>query len=92
MDKIPRLQKAIEMLNEYKRVSRGQLGEDDPADKYIQAARKQIEAEKQRQKMMRQMQKKQSGGDSGGDSSNEQQDDGQQDDAAQNGSDQEGSD
>ena len=68
MDKIPRLQKAIEMLNEYKRVSRGQLGEDDPADQYIQAARKQIEAEKQRQKMMRQMQKKQSGGDSSGDS------------------------
>jgi tetratricopeptide (TPR) repeat protein len=70
MEKIPRLEKAIEMLNEYKRVSRGQLSEDDPADKYIQAARKQIDAEKQRQKMMRQMQKKKSGGDSsGGDSS-----------------------
>jgi tetratricopeptide (TPR) repeat protein len=63
MEKIPRLQKAIDMLNEYKRLARGQLPDNDPADSYIQAARKQIKAEKQRQKMMRQMQK---GNNSGG--------------------------
>jgi len=61
MKKIPRLQKSIEMLNEYKRVSRGQLPDEDPADKYIQAAREKIKAEKERQKMMRESQKGGSG-------------------------------
>ena len=62
MDKIPRLQKSIEYLNEYKRISRGQLDESDPADKYIKSARKKIKAEKQRQKMMRQAQQPASSG------------------------------
>lgn len=57
IDKIPRLEKSIEMLNEYKRASRGQLDEDDPTDNYIKSAREKIDAEKQRQKMMRQSQK-----------------------------------
>jgi tetratricopeptide (TPR) repeat protein len=56
MDKIPRLKKAIEMLNEYKRASRGQIDSNDPADKYISSARDKIKAEKQRRKMMRQAQ------------------------------------
>lgn len=66
MKKIPRLKKAVEMLNEYKRVSRGQLPDDDPADEYIQAAREKIKAEKERQKMMRESQKGGSGGGGGG--------------------------
>lgn len=66
MDKIPRLEKSIEMLNEYKRVSRGQLDQDDPTDNYISSAREKIKAEKQRQKMMRQSQKGGGSSDSNG--------------------------
>ncbi len=81
MDKIPRLEKSIEMLNEYKRASRDQLDDNDPTDGYIKSAREKIKAEKQRQEMMRQSQKgsgsnggsnggsqEESGGDSEGES------------------------
>lgn len=69
MKKIPRLQKSIDMLNEYKRLARGQLGKDDPADDYIKSARKKIKAEKQRQEMMRQTQQSAGGGQGGGNES-----------------------
>lgn len=56
MEKIPRLQKAVDTLNSYKRVSRGKLAKDDPADKYIAEAKKAIEDEKARQELMRESQ------------------------------------
>jgi len=64
MDKIPRLEKSIEYLNEYKRKAAGRLEDDDPANDYIASAREQIKAEKERQEMMRKTQ--QSAGSDGG--------------------------
>ncbi|MFB6264563.1 MAG: tetratricopeptide repeat protein [Bradymonadaceae bacterium] len=63
IEKIPRLEKAIDFFRKYKRAAR-RIGSDDPVDDYMSAAREKIKAERQRQKMMRQMQK--SGPSSGG--------------------------
>jgi len=67
-DKIPRLQEAIEYLNEYKRVAK-QIGSDDPVDDYLAEAKEKIKVERQRQEMMRQNQK--GGGGGGGNQSGE---------------------
>jgi tetratricopeptide (TPR) repeat protein len=61
LDKIPRLQKAIEYLNEYKGVVK-RIESDDPVNDYISEAREKIKVERQRQEMMRQTQKSSSGG------------------------------
>jgi len=56
MEKIPRLQLAIDTLNAYKSAAKGRLPKGDPADAYIAEARKAIEEEKARQELMRQSQ------------------------------------
>lgn len=57
MDTITRHQKAIESLNAYKAAARGQLGSDDPVDRYIEKAKRTIEVERQKQEMMREAQR-----------------------------------
>jgi len=55
MDVIERLQKSISQLNRYEELA-PKRPKDDPADKYINEAKKQIEVEKQKKEMMRQNQ------------------------------------
>lgn len=55
-DPISRFQKSIEHFNQYKQAARGRLDRDDPADKYIEEAKKAIEVERQKQEMMRESQ------------------------------------
>ena len=55
MDPIARLQKSIDTFNQYKSLAK-QRAKDDPADKYIEEARKAIEVERQKQEMMRESQ------------------------------------
>lgn len=69
LEKIPRLEKSIEYLNQYKQKAAGRLEEDDPADDYIKSAREQIKAEKERQKMMRKTQQSAQSGDGSGEGS-----------------------
>ena len=74
MEKIPRLQLAIDTLNNYKSAAKGRLAKGDPADAYIAEARKAIEEEKARQELMRQSQmgaEDTSGGDDGDDGGDE---------------------
>ncbi len=52
METIPRLQKSIDELKEYKRMAK-RPPKNDPVDKYIAEAKKAIETEKQRQELMR---------------------------------------
>lgn len=67
IEKIPRLQKAIDTLNDYKSAAKGRLPKSDPADAYIAEARKAIEEEKARQELMRQSQMGADDGSDGGD-------------------------
>lgn len=55
-DKIGRLNISLDYFGQYKNVLASAAGKNDPADKYIQEARKAIEAEKAREQMMRQAQ------------------------------------
>lgn len=55
MEPIARLQKSIDLFNQYKSIAK-QRAKDDPADKYIEEARKTIEVEKQKAEMMRESQ------------------------------------
>lgn len=55
-DKIGRLNISLDYFGQYKNVLASAATKDDPADKYIQEARKAIEAEKAREQMMRQAQ------------------------------------
>ncbi len=73
MDKIPRLEKAIETFNEYKSVAR-RSRDDESVDKYISSARDKIKAEKQRRKMMRQTQRGGGGGSGNSDGNQDSQD------------------
>jgi tetratricopeptide (TPR) repeat protein len=52
METIPRLQKSIDELKEYKRMVK-RPPKNDPVDKYVAEAKKAIETEKQRQELMR---------------------------------------
>lgn len=56
IDKIARLNKALEFFDRYKLAAASKLAKGDPADKYIKEARKSIKDEKARQQMMRQAQ------------------------------------
>ncbi len=56
MDPIARLQKSVDTFNQYKSVNK-QMAKGDPADKYIDEARKAMEVERQKQEMMRESQK-----------------------------------
>lgn len=55
MDPIARLQKSIDVFGKYKAIAK-QRAKDDPADKYIEEARKTIEIERQKAEMMRESQ------------------------------------
>lgn len=55
-DAIARFQKSIDSFATYKKVART-ISKDDPADKYINEAKKQIEVERQKQQMLRESQK-----------------------------------
>lgn len=55
MDPIARLQKSIDTFNQYKGIAKSRA-KDDPADKYIEEARKAIEVERQKQELMRESQ------------------------------------
>lgn len=56
IDKIARLNKAIDYFDQYKLAAASKIAKDDPTDKYMKEARKSIEDEKARQEMMRQAQ------------------------------------
>lgn len=56
MNTIPRLQQAIDYFTKYKSVAGSAIGKDDPVNKYVQEAQKNIDNEKARQEMMRQAQ------------------------------------
>jgi tetratricopeptide (TPR) repeat protein len=56
MDPIARLQKSVDTFGQYKAVNKT-MAKDDPANKYLEEARKAIEIEKQKQEMMREAQK-----------------------------------
>lgn len=56
MDPIARLQKSVDTFGQYKAVNKT-MAKDDPANKYLDEARKAIEIEKQKQEMMREAQK-----------------------------------
>jgi len=55
IDPIARLQKSIDVFGKYKAIAK-QRAKDDPADKYIEEARKTIEIERQKAEMMRESQ------------------------------------
>lgn len=54
MEKIPRLQKSLELFGKYKDTVKGKLPKDDPTDKYMAEAKKSISDEKARQELLRQ--------------------------------------
>src|SRR5690606_34263869 len=56
MGPIARLQKSVDTFGQYKAVNKT-MAKDDPANKYLEEARKAIEIEKQKQEMMREAQK-----------------------------------
>lgn len=52
MDPIARLQKSVDTFTQYKNINKT-MSKDDPAEKYLEEARKAIELERQKQEMMR---------------------------------------
>ncbi len=66
IDKIAQLHTAVDYFTKYKSAMGSRMTKDDPADKYIAEARKNIKVEKQRQQMLRQAQMQTGGGDGSG--------------------------
>ena len=54
IEKVPRLQRSLEVFAQYKNVVKGKLPKDDPSDKYMAEAKKAITDEKARQELLRQ--------------------------------------